>query len=258
MYTKDDIILDLKRSRIDPNGTLLVHSSMKAIGEVEGGGETVIDAFIEYMKDGLLIFPTHTWSDTNNEDDIYDPKVEPSCVGVLTNIFRKRRGVVRSNHPTHSVAALGRGASEYISGEEDRETPCPREGAWGRLYDRKAQILFLGCEITRNTYIHGVEEWNNIPNRIAEVSSPLKVKIEGKLIDVPMKRHKSPNGSIHLNYDKLETPFLYRGAMEKLRIGDADSYLGDAVAMADITTELLKRNPDIFIDREVVPKEWYI
>lgn len=257
MHTKTSIINELRKGGVDPKGALLVHSSMKAIGEVEGGADTVVDALVEYMKEGLLIFPTHTWSESNNKEGIYDPITEPSCVGILTNIFRKRRGVVRSLHPTHSVAAIGRGAKKFIEGEENRTTPCPRDGVLGRLYDIKAQILFLGCELTRNTYIHGVEEWNDVPRRLAVEYSPLRVRVEGRLIDTPIKRHKSPNGSIHLNYDKLEAPFLYKGAIKKFTIGDAVCYLGDAVKMADITTELLKKNPDLFIDREPVPEKWY-
>ncbi|MBQ6715702.1 MAG: AAC(3) family N-acetyltransferase, partial [Clostridia bacterium] len=54
MYTKDILIRQLSEMNIDPRGTLLVHSSMKAIGKVEGGADTVIDALMEYMKDGLL------------------------------------------------------------------------------------------------------------------------------------------------------------------------------------------------------------
>ena len=54
MYTKEDLINCLSDMRIDPKGTVLVHSSMKAIGEVEGGADTVLDAFSEYMRDGLL------------------------------------------------------------------------------------------------------------------------------------------------------------------------------------------------------------
>ena len=33
--------------------------SMKSIGEVEGRADTVLDALIEYFKDGLLLLPTH-------------------------------------------------------------------------------------------------------------------------------------------------------------------------------------------------------
>lgn len=31
------------------------------------------------------------------------PDTEEACVGLLTNLFRKRPGVVRSLHPTHSM-----------------------------------------------------------------------------------------------------------------------------------------------------------
>ncbi|MBN2534211.1 MAG: AAC(3) family N-acetyltransferase [Spirochaetales bacterium] len=80
---------------------------MKATGKVEHGAETVLDAFIEYMADGLLVFPTHTWVQINSGYNIFNPLTEPYVV-ILTNLFRKRPGVLRSWHPTHSVAAPGR------------------------------------------------------------------------------------------------------------------------------------------------------
>jgi len=43
----------------------------------------------------------------------------------------------------------------------------------------------------------------------------------------------------------------------KIKIEDANSYLGDAVMMADITTEFLKKDPDLFIDRKTIPKVCY-
>ena len=42
--------------------TVTIHTSMKAIGEVEGGADTVIDAFCESLDEGLFLVPTHTWS----------------------------------------------------------------------------------------------------------------------------------------------------------------------------------------------------
>jgi len=166
MYTKGTLLNDLRDMNIDPKGTLLVHSSMKAIGQVEGGADTVIDALMEYMKDGLLVFPTHTWAQMSREYTVFDVKSEPSCVGLLTNIFRSRPGVKRSLHPTHSVAAYGKDAEDFVAGEENSKTPCARSGCWGKLLDRHAQILFLGCPLSKNTFLHGVEEWNDIPNRL--------------------------------------------------------------------------------------------
>lgn len=258
MYTKLDILRDIESMGINPKGTLLIHSSMKSIGDVDGKADTVIDAFIEYMKDGLLLFPTHSWDDDNLLNDIYDPLTEPSCVGILTNLFRKREGVIRSLHPTHSVAAIGRDASDYIKGEEKSSTPCPREGCWGRLYDRQAQILFLGCTLKSNTYIHGVEEWNNIPDRIS--SKPKQIKVinpDGDNYYLDYYRHHSSNGDVSKNYDKLLEPFLEKGIASKGSIGDARSYLCDAVGMADLTTEFLKKNSNLFADDKPIPNKWY-
>ena len=83
MHTFNSLLQDIKQAGIHKQGTLLVHSSMKAIGEVEGRADTVLDALIEYMKDGLLVFPTHSWSGENLKGGIYDPKTDPTCVGFL-------------------------------------------------------------------------------------------------------------------------------------------------------------------------------
>ena len=258
MYTKNDMIDGFVQMGVKPTDTLLIHSSMKAIGEVEGGADTVLDAFIEFMKEGLLIFPTHTWAQMNDEYNCFDPKVEPSCVGILTNLFRVRPGVIRSLHPTHSVAAIGRDALDYTSGEEQFVTPCARKGCWGKLYDRRAKILFLGCSLKKNTYLHGVEEWNQIPNRLMETPRKLKVvDYDGRVIDTPMHGHHSTVGDVSWNYDKMLEPFLYYGIAKKGRIGAAESVLCDAVGMAELTTKFLKRDPKLFDDGEPVPVTWY-
>lgn len=258
MYKKEDIIKGIIDIGLKPTDTVLIHSSMKAIGEVEGGADTVLDAFMEYLKDGLLILPTHSWDKINDNYNVFNPLAEPSCVGILTNLFMKRPGVMRSWHPTHSVAALGKDAAEYIDGEENYDTPCPRGGCWGRLYDINAKVLFLGCSLKRNTYLHSVEEWNNIPQRLTDSHQQLKIATpEGKIIDRPMRRHSSPCGDVSQNYDKMLAPFLYKGIAKKGFIGDAESVLCDAKAMADMTTEFLKKNPDLFGDSTPVPEGWY-
>ncbi len=258
MYTKKDLLNDIEKIGVDPAGTLLIHSSMKAVGEVEGRADTVIDAFLEYMKDGLLIFPTHTWSEENNKNNIFNPQIEPSCVGILTNLFMKRKNVVRSMHPTHSVAAAGKGAKEYVRGEEFCNTPCPRDGCWGKLYDREAQILFLGCSLKTNTFIHGVEEWKDIPDRLAAETIEYKiVKEDGQIIKRPLFPHESSHGDVSQNYDKIEKPLLEKNIAVKGKICDAVSYLCEARRMADLVTEFLHRDSELFADDSPVPENWY-
>lgn len=258
MYNKNDLTDHIRAMGIKPDDTLLIHSSMKAIGEVENGAHTVLDAFMEYLADGLLILPTHTWRQINEDYNVFDVVNEPSCVGILTNLFMNRPGVIRSWHPTHSVAAFGCDAEQYTAGEERFDTPCPRDGCWGKLYDRKGKILFLGAPITRNTIIHGVEEWAGISNRLTDKHQHLKILTpDGKLLDRPMRRHFSPIPDVSKNYGKLEEPLLHIGAAQKGRIGDAVSILVEVVPMVDLTMEFLQRDPDLFINNEPIPKEWY-
>lgn len=258
MYSKDDLKQHIKKLGISPTDTLLIHSSMKAVGDVEGGADTVLDAFSELLTRGLLILPTHTWAQMNAEYNIFDVQNEPSCVGILTEIFRKRPGVLRSWHPTHSVAALGKDAKEFIEGEELVDTPCAREGCWGKLYDRDAKILFLGASLSRNTIIHGVEEWAEIPRRLTKEHTPFKIRTpEGNLLDCPMKRHSSPIRDISENYIKLKEPLLDLGIGQQGKIGDAVSVLVQVKPMVDLTMEFLQRDPDLFLSADPIPTKWY-
>jgi len=240
MYSKADLMNHMAEMGINPTGTLLVHSSMKAIGEVEGRADTVLDALMEYMKDGLLVLPTHTWSAIGRDNPVFYVKEEPSCVGILTNLFRKRPGVVRSLHPTHSVAAFGRDAEEYVCGEEFTTSPCDPRGCWGKLYKRGAQILMLGCGLNRYTFLHCVEEMNNIPNRLSDKATVLySVDCQGNKHMVLQNRHQGANSE---NYIKMEPVFIRHGAMKYGRFGDARCMLCDAVKTADVTAEYLKRD----------------
>lgn len=258
MYTKNELIKNLSEMEIHRTGTLLVHSSMKAIGEVDGGAAAVLDALSEYMKDGLLVFPTHTWSEVGSKKDTYDSRVEPSCVGLLSNMFMSRPGVVRSLHPTHSVAALGNNAELYISGEELSTTPCPRNGCWGKLYDMDAQIMFLGCSLRSNTFIHGVEEWNHIPDRISEWTQRIRIIDRyGKEFFVDMHRHHGSITDPSENYDKMQPVFEYLHAIRYGKFGDADCIIGNARQMAWITASIVSQMPQLFSNDNPVPEEKY-
>ena len=173
MYTKEKLLAQLENLNIDPEGTLLIHSSMKSMGEVAGGADTVLDAITDYMKKGLTVFPTHTWSYINKDNPKFYVQSSPSTVGILTELFRKRKNVIRSLHPTHSVAALGKKVEEFTSGDERFDTPAARNSPYGKLLDNQAKILLIGVDLKSNTFIHGIEEWQNIPNRMGQTHEEL-------------------------------------------------------------------------------------
>lgn len=244
MHTKESLIKDIERLGIDKCGTLLVHSSMKSIGEVEGGADTVLDTLSEYMKEGLLVLPTHTWSYINANNPKFYVLSSPSCIGILPEIFRKRPEVIRSYHPTHSVAALGRDAAEFTADDYKFDTPCARGSSWGKLLDRKAKIMLIGVDLRRNTFIHGIEEWLDIKGRLTDTHEQLYTVLnDGMEISVPSRRHI---GHTSERYERVETILEAEGAMYKGRFGNATVRICDTVRMTEILVEMLKENPDLF------------
>lgn len=248
MYAKELLLNQIKDLGIEKEDTLLIHSSMKAIGQVEGGADTVLDVFSEYLEEGLLVLPTHTWRQMNDEYPLFDPKTEPCCVGILPELFRQRDGVFRSLHPTHSLAAKGKDAKSFTEGEEKFDTPCNRQGCYGKLYDRKAKILLVGVGFNRNTFLHGVEEWLDVPMRLEDAYKQLSIVMsDGSILKRPVYPHHKPNGiNVAERFHKMEGVLSQKGIMHRGKFGDADCIICDAASMADLVTEYLKKDPDLF------------
>jgi len=242
MYTKQDLTAHLAALNIDPAGTLMVHISCRAVGEVEGRGDAILDALSAYMRPGLLVLPSHTWNNVTADNPVMDVLHTPTCVGVLPEMFRKRPGVRRSLHPTHSLAALGAQAEAFLSGEEHIRTPCGMGGAYYRLWERDAQILLIGVSFIRNTFIHGIEDWDHARGSLSQERSDLYViNHEGNRLYTPQYRHCARLGSE--TFSKLEPEAQRQGVLTLGRFGDATARFMRARPLRTMVAAILKDDP---------------
>ncbi len=281
-YNKQQLKDQLESMGLKGDETILIHSSMKAIGAVDGGADTVLDAWMEYFKDGLLLLPTHTWKTVNADNPVYNPQTTPSCVGLLTNMFMKREEVIRSLHPTHSMAGYGKNAAEYLAGEEYNNTPCTPGGCYDRLKDAGGKVLLVGVGHERNTYIHSVEEVLNVPNRLSDMPMELVIELQeesnnsGKLPpynrDDGWKKHtdnklcrkvyvrkhyNAQQPHISEDFVKLNQIFLDRGVVRKVKFGDADSLLCDAKGMFNIVRQVIAPDPECIVTKDTLSMPEY-
>ncbi len=166
IVTKDDIKRALQRLGVVPGDILVVHSSFKSMGTIEGGAETVVGAMREVLGDeGTLVFPTLCQKDWGNVYQNWNVLTSPSDIGYLTNYFRLLPGAIRSDQATHSVAAMGKHA-EYITRDHGKrgqrygiygETPFAVSSPWEKFYTLHAKILLLGVSYSATTLRHFVE-----------------------------------------------------------------------------------------------------
>ncbi len=240
---KNEIVRGLRRLGIERGDSLLVHSSLSSLGYVVGGVEAVIDALLEAVgPEGTVMVPTLTGSPRDKLiPPIFDPQKTPCWTGVIPEAFRKRPEALRSRHPTHSVAAIGKLATEFIRDHEYSETPCGPETPYGRLMRWGGKILLLGVGLRSNTCFHGLEEEVGAPYVVTSYFVEAKiVNPDGSLETVRIKVH--PWGTPR-DYTVAEPLLLEGGAMHFGLVGEAICRLLDAKMMRQIILPILRRDP---------------
>ena len=141
----------------------MVHSAFDSFLGFRGGPVDIIRTLQEVIGvEGTLTMPTIPFRGTAVEyalgDPVFDARQTASRMGLITELFRRSAGVVRSGHPTHSVAAWGHRADAMITGHEQAETPCGRETPYGRLLEHDGKILLAGVPANTMTFCYFVAE----------------------------------------------------------------------------------------------------
>lgn len=260
IVTSKDISLTLQTLGIEPGDTVLVHSSMKSMGCVDGGAEAVIRGFEDVLgKEGTLVMPTLCQVDfTNSYKTWYMDK--PSDVGYLTEFFRKQVYVYRSSHPTHSVAARGKNAYE-LSHEHTAYGAhvCPfgeyafaDSSPWLKMYRTGAKIVFLGVSMRFNTMKHAVEA-RFVESLLGQVPDEER----RKALQMRLRSFGSFDaGGIWPFYNSLQMQeeLEKQGLVRHAGCGDADVLCVPMKESSDAAFELLKSHPEQWCDDETM--EW--
>lgn len=260
MFTKDELKLQIKAMGVKPTDTVIIHTSLKKIGEVEGGADTVIDAFKECLPEGLFLVPTHTWDLVCPEMPIYDVNKTKPVIGALPTVAAFRKDGIRSLHPTHSVWATGKGAAEFIAGEEKAESPSPEGFLWDRLAEADAKILLLGVGNDKNTFIHSVDEVLDIPDRLSEKFFEVTIiDSEGREYKHPYHGHHcSRSDDVSQNFVNFDKAFVELGVMSFGQFGNAEVRIVKAKKAKEILIKILKNaDCDLCIEKMEIPEEWY-
>ena len=77
--TKEMIKAGFSELGIKPGINLIVHSSSKSFGKVDGGADTVIDAICELItEDGTLVMPSFNHGEPYRQGEIFDIRTTPT------------------------------------------------------------------------------------------------------------------------------------------------------------------------------------
>jgi aminoglycoside N3'-acetyltransferase len=168
-----ELAADLSRLGVAEGDVVMVHASLRAIGPVEGGADTVIDALDAAVgPGGTLVMNVGArddwaWVQARPEADRvgllagaqpFDHLTTPADPdnGVLAEVFRQRAGTVVSDHPEGRFGARGRLAADLVADVPWNDYYGPGS-TLERLVRARGKVLRLGADLDTVTLLHYAE-----------------------------------------------------------------------------------------------------
>jgi aminoglycoside 3-N-acetyltransferase len=253
--TVDQIVTDLRALGVGAGDTLVVHSSLSALGWVVGGAQAVVEALQETVTEaGTLVVPTHTaqytdpkgWSNPPVPDDwietirtqrpAYRPEVTPSRnIGAIAECLRTYPEAVRSRHPVFSCAAWGADAEAIVS-DHSYDDGLGEDSPLGSVYDRGGSVLLLGVDHDANTSIHLAEYRADITTERVENTVPILQ--DGDRVMVAYEDIETSTE----DFEDLGADFEEQVGCEIGSVGEAEATLLDQSKLVDFAVEWLEAN----------------
>jgi aminoglycoside 3-N-acetyltransferase len=231
---------------------LMVHSALSACGYIRGGPATVIQVLRTWIRERDLVMPTHTYCypDKDGRALRFDPAVTPSRVGAITDAFWQQPHVVRSLHPTHSLACLGDGAEKLCAGHELCETPCGVGTPYEKLVTQEFSVLMFGATLNSYTLFHTAEDAAQVPYLYENRPYQLQVVDRaGKIQRITMRRHDM---SIIRCFAQMDSWLEQRGLLVRRSLGLGQLlFIPYAGAAHEQLVEALHIDPLLLVARAV-------
>ncbi len=230
---------------LNAGDAVLVHSSLKSFGRVDGGADTVIDGILDALgPDGTLIVPTLTGHEELSPENPphFDLRTQPCWTGVIPETVRLRPEAVRSTHPTHSCAALGRDAEELTRHHHLSPTPCGTTSPYFRVAMAGGTIAMVGCTLSSCTTCHTVEELANVGYHLQEkVTFGTCIDRHGVLVETPCLLHSYAGPE--RDFPALEPPLVEKGLMRVGTIGACTVRLINALGLIETAFDKIRFDP---------------
>ena len=241
-----DLVRDLVGIGVRRGDLLMVHSSLRSIGFVKAGPETVVEALLRAVgPEGTLVVPTFTYPFTQDPTFVFDPAHTPSGMGAISEAARRRPEARRSIHLAHSVAAIGPLAETIATagGASAWDADSPMR----QVFDRNGRYLLLGVPYQNLTAMHLCEVWLGLPYRKARISEGLMRHPDGSCTPLVSIGTPPLPGHPGSDYNRLGQRMEDAGLVTLGSVGNAVARLLDARDLRTTARDLARQDPHGFL-----------
>lgn len=186
--TRSRLVGDLERLGVRP-GVAMVHASLRSLGWVVGGAQTVVEALLECLGPAGTLCAQASWDDIpfghagwpagwrgayEAEMPPFDPALSAAAPyeGRLAERIRTWPGARRSANPATGLAAIGARAAELTTGHR-LDDGFGSGTPYSRLVAHDAQVVLLGAPVRSISLLHHAEAIARAPKRWTTYRLPL-------------------------------------------------------------------------------------
>jgi aminoglycoside N3'-acetyltransferase len=253
-YSPQELEAALRRLGVADGDAIVMHSAFSSRNGFAGDAPHVIDCIIDIIGPrGHLFMVSMPYDGTArqyvSEQNVFDVRRTPSQMGLLSESFRRRRGVVRSAHPLHPVLAWGPRAEWVIAGHEDLPHSCGKDSPFEKMLSLDAKALLFDVDIDVLTFTHYLED-------LFQDSAPVAVyapdPLDAEIVDRNGERRRVPvypfsvEATQRRNFAVLYDAMLDRGLVRRERIGNTVLQLLGLRSLVDAAVGLVNAGTHIY------------
>jgi aminoglycoside 3-N-acetyltransferase len=247
---------------VRPGDTVMLHASVRAVGEVAGGPDIIHLALGDALGgEGTLMMYAGcpAYVDEVGRGDL-SPAEEAEVLeklppfdaltarsardhGILVEFFRTSPGTIVNHHPAR-FAARGANAA-YLFSTQPWDNAFGHGSALDRLVELDGRILLLGSDHDATTFLHYVEHIADLPGRrIARFRVP--VLENGERVWREMTEVDTSSRGAHPNWPdrffaRIVDAFLRRSDNQGGRTGDTTAFLIPVRPFLDFARSIMER-----------------
>ena len=162
-YGEAQLLTTLRSLGIAQGDTLMVHAGFNRFSGFNASPSRLIDTLLEAVgENGNLLMVSMAYMssayDYLKQGKPFDVRKTVSHMGLVSETFRRRKGVLRSLHPSNPVLAAGPKAQWIVENHDACVQPCGPGSPFDKLGQLHAKVLFYDASIFTNTFFHYLED----------------------------------------------------------------------------------------------------
>lgn len=182
-YGTSELLGALHALGIRHGDAVMLHSAFSGEHGFRGSCNDLIDTFVRAVgPSGHLLMVSLPYRnaalDWLESGRRFDVRKTPSMMGLVSETFRRRPGVVRSLHPTHPVLAQGPKGRQFVAAHPACLYPCGPGSPFDELARADGKAVFFNVPIDMFTFFHYLEH-------LVSPALPFKLYTE-RIFEVPV------------------------------------------------------------------------